>query len=452
VGTVAAVLLAGAPPALAVPDPGVEERIAVLDGRIAAAEAELTAGDQAAARVAEDYNEAREAARAARAAAGETEAAAIRARSALAAAHDELGILAAEAYRVGRPLELAEMLRTDARADDLLDGVGLLRKIGEGQDARVQRLTAAAVVADVLRDEAAAAAARAVEAERAAEAARRRADDAHRRAAAEAERLLEERVGLVEELAAERGTALRAEISRQEALSAVRAGVDEGSPASDESAADTAESTGAWVVRNAADPLPTPDPRPSAPPGPTELSVPPPTATPAPPAAQPTPTPTGTTARPTTARPPTAAPTAGPIAAPPRPAPAPVGSSRGSAAGGLTAVSWARTQLGKAYLWGGEGPDAYDCSGLVLRAWRQGGVALPHSSRMQYQQVAKIDSALMRPGDLLFWGSDPGDPSSIHHVAVYAGNGMMIEAPNSRNVVREVPVRWSGTMPYAGRP
>jgi cell wall-associated NlpC family hydrolase len=115
-------------------------------------------------------------------------------------------------------------------------------------------------------------------------------------------------------------------------------------------------------------------------------------------------------------------------------------------------VSWARTQLGKAYLWGGEGPDAYDCSGLTMRAWQRAGVALPHSSRLQYQRVSRLDASRLRPGDLIFWGSDPSDPGSIHHVAIYSGGGMMIEAPNSRSRVREVPVRWSGTMPFVGRP
>jgi cell wall-associated NlpC family hydrolase len=114
--------------------------------------------------------------------------------------------------------------------------------------------------------------------------------------------------------------------------------------------------------------------------------------------------------------------------------------------------SWVRAQLGKPYRWGGEGPDAYDCSGLTMRAWQRGAVSLPHSSRLQYQRVTRLDPSRVRPGDLIFWGSDPTDPATIHHVAVYSGGGRMIEAPHSRSVVREVPVRWSGTMPFVGRP
>jgi cell wall-associated NlpC family hydrolase len=87
-----------------------------------------------------------------------------------------------------------------------------------------------------------------------------------------------------------------------------------------------------------------------------------------------------------------------------------------------------------------------------MRAWQRGGVSLPHSSRLQYQRVARLDRGAIRPGDLIFWASDPSDPSTIHHVAIYSGSGMMIEAPNSRNVVREVPVRWAGTMAFVGRP
>ncbi len=180
---------------------------------------------------------------------------------------------------------------------------------------------------------------------------------------------------------------------------------------------------------------------------------PPPTTSPTP--QSPPPTAAAPTATPTSA--PTTAPISQPPAAPPAPAPAPAPAPPASAptgSGGVAgqrAVDWARTQLGKAYLWGGEGPNSYDCSGLVMRAWENAGVGLPHSSRSQYARSTKIDRAALRPGDLIFWGSNVNDPSSIYHVAVYSGGGMMIEAPNSRSVVREVPVRWSGAMPLAGR-
>ena len=131
----------------------------------------------------------------------------------------------------------------------------------------------------------------------------------------------------------------------------------------------------------------------------------------------------------------------------------PPGSSAGTAAGGRRAVDWARDQIGLPYQWGGAGPGSYDCSGLTMRAWERGGVALPHSSRMQYRQVRKISYGELRPGDLIFYANDPSDPGTIHHVTLYAGGGMMIEAPATGLNVRLVPLRRGAqAMPYAGRP
>ncbi len=129
------------------------------------------------------------------------------------------------------------------------------------------------------------------------------------------------------------------------------------------------------------------------------------------------------------------------------------GRSRGSAGGGAAAVEWAKTQLGKPYVWGGVGPVGYDCSGLTGTSWRTaGGVSLNRTSRDQYKQVLKISYDQLRPGDLVFWSTDPNNPDAIHHVAIWAGNGQIIEAPTFDKPVRLVAMRWAGTMPYAGRP
>src|SRR5690606_4567129 len=93
-------------------------------------------------------------------------------------------------------------------------------------------------------------------------------------------------------------------------------------------------------------------------------------------------------------------------------------------------------QVGKPYVWGGVGPDGFDCSGLTSQAWRAAGVRLDRTSRAQYVQVRKIRYADMRPGDLIFYGSNPADPQSITHVAMYAGNGLMVEAPRPGVAVR----------------
>lgn len=95
-----------------------------------------------------------------------------------------------------------------------------------------------------------------------------------------------------------------------------------------------------------------------------------------------------------------------------------------------TAVDAALSQVGKPYRWGAEGPDAYDCSGLTKWAWAKAGVSLPHSSRMQYAATERVSRADMQPGDLLFFGTP------IHHVAMYIGDGKVVEAPYSGENVR----------------
>jgi cell wall-associated NlpC family hydrolase len=87
-----------------------------------------------------------------------------------------------------------------------------------------------------------------------------------------------------------------------------------------------------------------------------------------------------------------------------------------------------------------------------MRAWERAGVGLVHSSRYQYAQVTKISYGRLRPGDLIFWARDTGNPDTIHHVALYAGGGMILEAPYTGADVRIAPMRWGGAMPYAGRP
>jgi peptidoglycan DL-endopeptidase CwlO len=128
------------------------------------------------------------------------------------------------------------------------------------------------------------------------------------------------------------------------------------------------------------------------------------------------------------------------------------GVSRGSAAAGEAAVAWAKTQLGLPYGWGATGPGAYDCSGLVMRAWQNAGVSLNRTTMDQYRQVKKISYDSLRVGDLIFWGWDANNPDSVTHVALWLGNGQILEAPRTGLDVRITSMRWSGTMPFAGRP
>ena len=101
-----------------------------------------------------------------------------------------------------------------------------------------------------------------------------------------------------------------------------------------------------------------------------------------------------------------------------------------AARGAAAAIAFARTQLGKPYRWGGAGPNSYDCSGLLLVAWRAAGRSLPHSSRALWAMTSHVPVSAVRPGDLVFYGSP------IHHVGMYVGNGQMIESPRTGLQVR----------------
>jgi cell wall-associated NlpC family hydrolase len=95
--------------------------------------------------------------------------------------------------------------------------------------------------------------------------------------------------------------------------------------------------------------------------------------------------------------------------------------------GGMSAViAYARSQVGRSYVTGGEGGSGFDCSGLTRRAYAQAGIELPHSSRAQAARARNIARGQARPGDLVV---GPG------HVGIYMGHGMMIDAGNHRTGV-----------------
>jgi cell wall-associated NlpC family hydrolase len=123
------------------------------------------------------------------------------------------------------------------------------------------------------------------------------------------------------------------------------------------------------------------------------------------------------------------------------PAVAPKGSERGTKEGAQKAIAFARAQLGKPYLWGGTGPDRFDCSGLVLRAWEKGGVSFSHWSVAQYAAGRKISLSSLRPGDLVFFSTDLAEYRAIVHVGLYIGDGNMIEAPYTGANVRIAPIQ-----------
>ena len=82
-------------------------------------------------------------------------------------------------------------------------------------------------------------------------------------------------------------------------------------------------------------------------------------------------------------------------------------------------------QRGKTYIYGAEGPNEFDCSGLTMFAYRAAGIELPHSSRVQFTMGKPVSEGEFQAGDLLFYGTSP---DTIHHVAMAIGGGMLVHA------------------------
>lgn len=94
-------------------------------------------------------------------------------------------------------------------------------------------------------------------------------------------------------------------------------------------------------------------------------------------------------------------------------------------------LSFARSQIGKPYVWGASGPSSYDCSGLTQAAWKAAGVDLPRTTWDQVKVGERVETKDLLPGDLVFFYDD------ISHVGIYIGDGKMIHAPKPGTNVRE---------------
>lgn len=107
------------------------------------------------------------------------------------------------------------------------------------------------------------------------------------------------------------------------------------------------------------------------------------------------------------------------------------------------ALRAAVAKLGQPYEWGAEGPNTFDCSGLVQWAYRQAGVTMPRVAAQQWASGPRIPLEQAQPGDLLFWRSDPTNPGYISHVAIYWGGNQMLHAPRTGDVVKisKIPLR-----------
>ena len=121
------------------------------------------------------------------------------------------------------------------------------------------------------------------------------------------------------------------------------------------------------------------------------------------------------------------------------------------------AIAFAEAQLGERYVLGGAGPDVWDCSGITMKSYAAASVYIGwHSATAQYNVLASQQKLVpfqqAKRGDLIWWSTERAFSGDKYHVAIYLGNGMMLESPNPARTVRIVPVRYGELWPYAGRP
>lgn len=153
-------------------------------------------------------------------------------------------------------------------------------------------------------------------------------------------------------------------------------------------------------------------------------------------------------ARALTAQPATPATFPGAAASPARSGPSASAPANGSSASGgagwsgppvsggaAAAIAFARAQIGKPYIYAAAGPNAYDCSGLTMRAWQAGGVTMAHYSGAQASAFPRVPLNALQPGDLIFWG-----PGGSNHIGLYTGGGMVVYAPQTGGFVKERPI------------
>lgn len=249
------------------------------------------------------------------------------------------------------------------------------------------------------------------------------------------------------------GDASAAEKVRKKAAATAQAAYDVAQAASDQAAAQVADQLAAAdqmysqlaVLKNstaaterafyegqAAPVTPAAPTAPATPSGSSTPATPGAPASPAPPPAPATPS-ASTTPAPTTSA--------------PTPSPGAVGQ----------AIAFAKTQLGDMYLFGGEGPDRWDCSGLTKFSYASAGVYIgTHSTTNQYNtmraQNRLVSISALQAGDLLYYSTGGSTTAEKYHTALYIGGGQMIEAPRPGVGVRIVAVRYGDLVPYAGRP
>ncbi len=413
---------------------GTTGQVSSLDAQYVAASAQLRQVQESAAAAAEAFNGARVALgqRATESAAAQKRAAA--AQQIADSASLEVRRYAASVYQQGGSFgELEAYLDSDG-PQEMIDKATALEAVGDARARSLQRADATTIVAGTMRRQADSARAAQAKAARDAESARNAAQSRADAAKAAAAQIQQQQVALVTQLASLRKTSVDLERQRQDGLAAAavaRAAAAEAAKqaslaqeraraAQTAAARKTAQQAAARAAAEAA--------RQRAAALAAEKAA----------AAAKSARPTPQKPQPSKPRPPA------PKPADPTPPPPPPTS------GGVSAViAYARAQIGKPYLWGGAGPDSFDCSGLTMRAWERAGVSLSHYTGAQWAETTRVAISDLQPGDLVFYGSD--GPTS-HHMGLYIGGGQMIEAPYTGANVRYASIYRSDLLPYGGRP
>jgi len=382
------------------------DEVGRVQADLALANEELRQSAVAAGQAAEAFNGARWHLQQARAAVRRADAAASAAEADAAARRQVIADTLVNGYQSGPTAQGVSTLLEAEGVDQFTQDVATFSNAEAAMDDQYDAYQASSTLAAVATQQAADARDEAARAAEDARTARDRARAAEATAMAKAQEVGRRKDALLGELARLQGVSKDLAEQRQAALEAAAAQAAADAAAANDSGDNAGGDDGGGDNggdNGGGDPSPTPDPSPAPGDG-----------------GDPSPSPS-----------PDPSPEPDPDPAPPPPA-----------SGASAAIAFAEAQLGEPYKWGAAGPNAWDCSGLTMMSWRQGGRSLPHYSVAQYQQSTAIGSSDLRPGDLVFWGSSSRS-SSIYHVALYVGDGMIIHAPRTgRDVSRESMYYW----------
>jgi cell wall-associated NlpC family hydrolase len=128
------------------------------------------------------------------------------------------------------------------------------------------------------------------------------------------------------------------------------------------------------------------------------------------------------------------------------------GGSHKTSAAAQRAIAYAKAQLGKPYVWGGTGPDGFDCSGLTEMAWSAAGVSIPRTSEKQWAGLRHVPASQRRPGDLVFFAGVDGTSTAPGHVGLVIGKHSMVEAYGTGYPVRISQYGTAASAPGDGDP